>query len=302
MLKFLQRILAIAILGGAIPAAYAQLGWFTKEQRVDYTRAWKGERFPDGRPRISDELLERMKKAKCEIAWGVMKEAGYKSQIEGGWRIINPNDRLVGRVVTAVFMSVRPDMNEVINEHAKQEGRIGMGQNSWVIDTLQPNDVLVVDMAGKIEDGTFSGDNLATSIYSKTKTGFVVNGGVRDAGGISEIKGIRVYVRDFHPSAIADMMLMGINVPIRIGSVTVMPGDVILSDLEGLTFVPPHMAEKVADESEMARLTDDWGHEMLRTGKYSPGEVDAKWSKKMVEEFNKYAESQGSKVRKKYEE
>jgi regulator of RNase E activity RraA len=302
MLKLFQRLFVLVFLCGVIPAAQAQLGWFTKEQRIDFTRAWKGERFPDGRPRVSDELLERMRKAKCEIAWGVMKEAGYKSQIEGGWRIINPNDRLVGRVVTAVFMSVRPDMNEVINEHAKQEGRVGMGQNSWVIDTLQPNDVLVVDMAGKIEDGTFSGDNLATSIYSKTKTGFVVNGGVRDAGGISEIKGIRVYVRDFHPSAIADMMLMGINVPIRIGSVTVMPGDVILSDLEGLTFVPPHMAEKVADESDMARLTDEWGHEMLRTGKYSPGEVDAKWSKKMVEEFNKYADSQGSKVRKKYED
>lgn len=302
MLKRLQALSVLVLMWGAVPFAHAQLGLFSKEQRVDFTRAWKGERFPDGRPRISDELLERMKKAKCEIAWGVMKEAGYKSQIEGGWRIINPNDRLVGRVVTAVFMPIRPDMNEVIMENGKKEGRVGAGQNSWVIDMLQPNDVLVVDMFGKIEDGTFAGDNLSTSIYAKTKTGFVVNGGVRDAGGISDIKGIRVYVRDFHPSAIADMMLMGINVPIRIGRVTVMPGDVILSDPEGLTFVPPHMADKVADESEMARLTDEWGHEMLRTGKYGPGEVDAKWSKKMVEEFNRYAESQGSKVRKTYVE
>ena len=302
MLKRLYAVVVLMLFCGAVPAAHAQLGLFSKEQRMDLTRVWKGERFPDGRPRISDELLERMKKAKCEIAWGIMKDAGYKFQIEGGWRIINPNDRLVGRVVTAVFMPIRPDMNDVINEHGKQEGRIGAGRNSWGMDTLQPNDVLVVDMFGKIEDGTFAGDNLATSIYTKTRTGFVVNGGVRDAGGISEIKGIRVYVRDFHPSAIADMMLMGINVPIRIGRVTVMPGDIILSDLEGLTFVPPHMAEKVADESEMARLTDEWGHEMLRTGKYTPGQVDSKWSKQMVEEFNRFAESRGSKVRRKYEE
>ncbi len=302
MLKRLQALILLVLLCGVAPAARAQLGLFSKEQRTELTRAWKGERFPDGRPRISDELLERMRKAKCEIAWGIMKEAGYKSQIEGGWRVINPQDRLVGRVVTAVFMPVRPDMNEVIMENGKKESRVGTGQNSWVIDTLQPNDVLVVDMFGKIEDGTFAGDNLSTSIYSKTRTGFVVNGGVRDAGGISEIKGIRVYVRDFHPSAIADVMLMGINVPIRIGRVTVMPGDIVLSDPEGLTFVPPHMAEKVADESEMARLTDEWGHEMLRTGQYAPGQVDAKWSRKMVEEFNRYAESQGSKVRKKYEE
>ena len=302
MNRLVRVVLPMLLTLAVAPCARAQLGLFSKEQRIEFTREWKGERFPDGRPRISDELLERMKKAKCEIAWGTMKEAGYKSQIEGGWKIIHPSERLVGRVVTAVFMPVRPDMNAVISENGKKEGRVGTGQNSWVIDTLQPNDVLVVDMFGKIEDGTFAGDNLSTSIFAKTGTGFVVNGAVRDAGGISEISDrIRVYVRDFHPSAIADVMLMGINVPIRIGQVTVMPGDVILSDPEGLTFVPPHLAEKVADESELALLTDEWGHKMLREGKYTPGQVDSRWTKTMIEEFNRYAEAQGSKVRRKVE-
>jgi regulator of RNase E activity RraA len=296
-----RRILpGFVLLSLALPA-WGQLGMFSKEQRVELTRAWKGERFPDGRPRISDELLARMKKAKCEIAWGVMREAGYDFQIEGGWKAINPNDRLVGRVVTAVFMPVRPDINAVINDHGKKEGRVGSGQNSWIIDTLEPNDVLVVDLFGKIKDGTFAGDNLATSIFAKTGTGFVVNGGVRDARGISEIKGIRVYVRGFHPSAIVDVMLMGINVPIRIGEVTVMPGDIVLSDPEGLTFVPPHLAEKVADESELALLSDAWGHQMLREGKYTPGQIDSRWTPAMIEEFNRYAEKQGSKVRLKVE-
>jgi 4-hydroxy-4-methyl-2-oxoglutarate aldolase len=301
MTRFRRALIPMLIAIGVASTAQAQLGLFSREQRIAFTREWKGERFPDGRPRISDELLARMRKAKCEIAWGVMKEAGYKFQIESGWKIINPDDRLVGRVVTAVFMPIRPDMNAVINENGKKEGRVGPGQNSWVIDTLQPDDVLVVDMFGKIEDGTFAGDNLSTSIFAKTGTGFVVNGGVRDAGGISEIQGIRVYVRDFHPSAIADVMLMGINVPIRIGRNTVMPGDVILSDPEGLTFVPPHLAEKIADESELARLTDEWGHRMLREGKYTPGQIDSRWTKTMIEEFNRYAEQQGSKVRRKVE-
>ena len=285
-----------------VPCAHAQLGLFSKEQRIDFTREWKGERFPDGRPRVSDELLERMKKANCEVSWGVMKELGYKSQIVGGWKVIHPEPRLVGRVVTAVFMPIRPDMNAVINDHGKQEGRVGPGQNSWVIDTLQPNDVLVVDMFGKIEDGTFAGDNLGTAIFTKSKTGFVVNGGIRDAEGITDVDPhIRVYVRGFHPSAVADVMLMGINVPIRIDNVTIMPGDIVLSDLEGLTFVPPHLAEKVADESELALLTDDWGHKMLREGKYTPGQIDSQWTKTMIEEFNRYAEQQGSKIRRKVE-
>ena len=302
MIKTLRFAVSILFALSAVPCAYAQLGLFSKEQRIDFTREWKGERFPDGRPRVSDELLERMKKAKCEISWGVMKELGYKSQIVGGWKVIHPEPRLVGRVVTAVFMPIRPDMNAVINDHGKQEARVGPGQNSWVIDTLQPNDVLVVDVFGKVEDGTFAGDNLGTAIFSKTKTGFVVNGGVRDARGITDIdKNIRVYVRGFHPSAITDVMLMGINVPIRIDNVTIMPGDIVLSDLEGLTFVPPHLAEKVADESELALLSDDWGHKMLREGKYTPGQIDSQWTKTMIEEFNRYAEQQGSKVRRKVE-
>jgi regulator of RNase E activity RraA len=161
-----------------------------------------------------------------------------------------------------------------------------------VIDTLQPNDVLVVDLFGKIENGTFAGDNLATSIYKKSKTGLVVDGAVRDLTGISEIAGFIGYVRDFHPSAIADVTLTGINVPIRIGHVTVLPGDILLSDPEGLTFIPPHLAEKVVESSERTQLRDNWGHQMLRDGKYTPGQIDAKWTAEMETEFNAWAEKQ----------
>jgi regulator of RNase E activity RraA len=224
----------------------------------------------------------------AEEAWGVLREAGYTLQFEGGWKEINagePGRRLVGRVVTAVFMPKRPDMNAMINRIAEAEGRVGRGQNSWVIDTLKPGDVLVVDMFGKIKDGTFAGDNLATSIYSKSGTGLVVDGSVRDLSGILEIDGFMGYVRDFDPSAIADVMLAGINVPIRIGEVTVLPGDVLVSDPEGLTFVPPHLAKKVADVSEDTRLRDEWGHTMLREGRYTPGQIDTKWTPEMEVEF-----------------
>ena len=211
---------------------------------------------------------------------------------------MNPGeDRLVGRVVTAAFMPARPDINNYVNENAKKENRVGRGQNSWVIDTLVKRDVMVVDLYGKIKDGTIIGDNLGTSIMTKTGTGLVVDGAVRDVSGLSEIKGFRVYARDFHPSFLAESTLMGINVPIRIGTVTVLPGDVVLSDPEGVVFIPAQLAEKVADESELTRLRDEWGHEMLRQQKYTPGQVDTPWSQQMIDEFNKYAESKGSKMR-----
>jgi len=293
--------LLLLTLLAALPAR-AQLGMFSKEQRLELTREWKGERFPDGRPKVPDALLPRLKTVSAEEAWSVLRGAGFNQQFEPGWKVLNPGERLVGRVVTAVFMPLRPDLNDAINDAGKKEGRVGHGQNSWVIDTLLPGDVLVVDLFGKIKDGTFAGDNLSTSIFAKTGTGLIVNGAVRDTTGIAEIKGFRCYVRGTDPSAIADVTLVGINVPIRIGGVTVMPGDVVVSDPEGLTFIPPQLAEKVADYSEMTQLQDTWGHQMLREGKYTPGQIDQKWSKDMIEEFNRYAEKQGAKVRMKADE
>lgn len=287
---------AVFLVASAVPLS-AQLGMFSKEQLVDITRAWTGERFPDGRPKVPDEVLQRLKDVTAEEAWGTLRGAGYKLQFEPGWKELNGGQRLIGRAVTCVFMPARPDMNAVINDHGKREGRVGHGQNSWVIDTLVKGDVMVVDLFGKVDGGTIIGDNLGTSIMAKTGTGLVVNGAVRDPTGLSEIKGFHIFARDFHPSAIADVTLMGINTPIRMGNATVLPGDIILSDPDGITFIPAQLAAKVADEAELTHYKDDWGHEMLREGKYTPGQIDAQWSPAIIAEFNKYLESKGSKVR-----
>jgi regulator of RNase E activity RraA len=282
----------------AASTAVAQIGMFNNEMRIALTGEWKGERFPDGRPKVPDSVLERLKETTAEEAWGTMRGAGYRLQFEGGWKTVNvePGKRMVGRAVTCYFLPARPDFNNYINEMGKKEKRVSRGQNSWVIDTLTKGDVMVVDLMGKIKDGTIIGDNLATSIYTKTQNGLVVDGAVRDVSGISAIKGFPVFARDFHPSAIADVTLAGINVPIRLGEVTVFPGDVILSDPEGIVVIPAHLAEKVADDSELTRLRDTWGHQMLREQKYTPGQVDSEWSPEMIEEFNKWAAAKGSKM------
>lgn len=295
MTRLFSAVAVLFVLATLLPAQ-AQLGLFSREQRVAFTPEWHGERFPDGRPRVSDELLQRLKTVTADEAWDVLQGAGYRNQFEADWKVINPGDRMVGRVVTAVFMPQRPDVDSVVEANGKKEGRVG-GQNSWVIDTLKPGDVLVVDLFGKIRYGTFAGDNLSTSIFAKSHNGLVVNGSVRDVTGIQQIHGFQVFVRGVDPSALEQVTLMGINVPIRIGNVTVMPGDVALGDPEGLTFVPPQLAEKVADDTEMDHLVDDWGHMMLREGKYTPGQIDGKWTKTMIEQFNAWLQEKGSKLR-----
>ncbi len=281
----------------AVAPLAAQLGMFSNQQRIDITRAWTGERFPDGRPKVPDAVLDRLADVTAEQAWDTLGEAGYRLQFEGGWKELNGGKRLIGRAVTCVFMPVRPDMNAVIDDHGKREGRVGEGQNSWVIDTLTKRDVMVVDLFGKIKGGTIIGDNLGTSMMAKTGTGLVVDGAVRDPTGLTEIKGFHVFARDFHPSAIEDVMLMGINVPIRIGHATVLPGDVVLSDRDGITFIPAQLAEKVADDAELTRYQDDWGHMMLREGKYTPGQIDERWTQQMIQEFNAWLAQRGSKLR-----
>jgi 4-hydroxy-4-methyl-2-oxoglutarate aldolase len=276
--------------------AAAQLDLFSKEQRIEFTPEWHGDRFPDGRPNVPDAVLARLKSVTADEAWDVLQDAHYRNQFEGNWKVINPGQRLVGRVVTAVFMPSRPDVDSVIHANGKKENRIG-DENSWIIDILQPGDVLVVDLFGQIRYGTIIGDNLATAIYSKSHNGLIVNGAVRDVTGIQEMPGFQVYTRGVDPSALEHVMLTGINVPIRIGDVTVMPGDIAIGDPEGVTFVPPQLAEKLADETEMDHLVDEWGHMMLREGKYTPGEIDAKWTPKMIEEFNLWLEKKGSKLR-----
>jgi len=265
-----MRTLALLLLAAVAPLA-AQTTSFHKDMLLKYTPKNPFERFADGRPKVPDEWLKRLQPSSSEETWGDVRAAGYPNQWEGGWQILHPGKKLIGRAVTAQFMPLRPDVNDVINADAKAAG-MGPSQNQRVIDMLQPGDVIVVDLFGKIENGTFVGDNLATAIYTFTGTGIVVDGAIRDREGIQPL-GMPAYVRGFHPTAIGNVMLMGINVPIRVGGVTVMPGDVVFGDNEGVTFIPPHLVQRVVERAEVTQLHDVWTREKLKTGKYKSADI-----------------------------
>ena len=261
----------------------------SREQILALTKPWEGERFPDGRPRVPDDIVERMRLVTTEEAWGVLRRHGYNFQFSGDWLNLHPDRTLVGRAVTAVFMPARPDAHAAVQERGEAEGRVG-GQNSWVIDTLVENDCIVVDLFGKVKNGTFAGDNLGTSIHAKSKTGMVIDGGVRDVQRLYEIPDFAVFVRGLDPTAIADVTLMGINVPVRIGEATALPGDIVLGTRTGIIFVPPHLAQEVVERSEEIRLRDQFGHQRLREGRYTPGEIDRRWSEAIEADFAQWKE------------
>jgi regulator of RNase E activity RraA len=258
----------------------------TRDELIFYTSEWKGERFKDGRPKIPDGLIERAKNIGIEEAWTVLTNEGYNNQFERGWKTVNDKP-VVGRAVTAMFMPTRPDVEKNIKDRGAKQGRKG-NTNSWPIDVLTTGDVYVADGFGKIKEGTLIGDNLGNSIFKKSGNGVIFDASVRDLQGLSKIEGFNAYVRDFDPSYLKETVLMGLNTPIRIGQAVVLPGDLVISDKEGVLFIPAHLAEKVIATSEFIALRDKFGQEMLRAGTYSTGEIDSQWTPQIKDAFIKW--------------
>jgi regulator of RNase E activity RraA len=259
----------------------------TKEQVIAMTPEWKGERLSDGRPNVPDNLLNRLKNISLEEAWGVLRNNGYNNQFEGDWMLLKPGGVLVGRALTVQYLPKRKDYDELIRAQGKTQNRSG-NFNSWPIDMLKPGDVYVADSYGKVVDGTLIGDNLGNSIYAKSKNGVIFYGSVRDAEGLEAIDGFNAWIKGYDPSYIQEMMLGGINLPIRIGRATVLPGDAVLAKKGGVVFIPAHLAEDVVINAEFIALRDAFGHQRLREGKYTPGQIDQQWTDDIKKDFIKW--------------
>jgi 4-hydroxy-4-methyl-2-oxoglutarate aldolase len=266
--------------------SYGQRVGSSPEYIKALTSEWKGERTPDGRPKVSDAILARLKNISIEEAWGVLKNKGYLNQYEGDWQIIWSDSAMTGRVVTAQYMPLRPDLQNQVKEQGKIENRAQKGgTNSWPIDILTPGDVYVADGYGKMADGTLIGDNLGNSIYAKSQRGVIFYGSVRDQEGLEAIKGFNAWIKGQDPSYINQMMLTTINAPIRVGRATVLPGDVVLAKKFGTIFIPAHLVADLVITAEVTALRDQFGHQRLREKKYLAGEIDSEWTEAIKKDF-----------------
>ncbi|MFD2571310.1 RraA family protein [Spirosoma soli] len=267
----------------------------SKEELIFLTPEWKGERFPDGRPKVPDAILKRMRLVTQEEAWAVLRNENYKYQYADGWQVINPDSVLVGRAVTATFMPGRPDVQRITDKKGLEKTGKVKPQNTWPIELLTKGDVYVVDQFGMHEDGPTIGDNLGNDIYTRTGNGIVYEGAIRDINGLKELGGFTSFFRSYHPShhlndpnGALNTTLVGMNRPTRIGRVMVMPGDVVLGRDGGVIFIPPHLAEKVVKTSEIVRLRDMFSHERLREQKYTSGQIDTRWSAEIEKDFSQW--------------
>ena len=254
---------------------------------VHITKNWTGERMADGRPKVSDDILRRLRNITLEEAWGPLWRAGYKYQFEGDFKTSHSTDKpLIGRAVTGVMVPMRPDLHEIlIDVGHNQENRRGT-MNQWVIDGLVEDDVIVIDLFDKLFQGTFVGGNLSTAIKSRTKNGgSVIWGGVRDLEQIVKIPDIQTYFRGLDPTGIGDVTLVGLNTPCRIGRAICLPGDIVLGTLSGVLFIPPHLAETCVVGAEKSHVRDIFGFERLAQSVYTTAQIDTPWTGAMMEDF-----------------
>jgi 4-hydroxy-4-methyl-2-oxoglutarate aldolase len=288
----LAAVMVWAVLGAS--AAFSQVK-MTKEQMMFYTSDWKGDRFPDGRPKVPDDLLKRALDVSIEDVWDYLREQGYRNQFEGDWQALHIEKPFAGRALTAQYMPIRADMVKAITREGKAEGRVS-GNNSWPINELQLGDVYVADGFGKVIDGTLIGSNLGNGIAAHTHTGFVFYGGIRDQEENREIPNFNGFYKGYDPSFWQQMTLTAINSPIRIGRAVVLPGDLVLAKTDGVIFIPAILAEAAVSQAEFTNLMDDYNFELNREGK-NGAEFEGGWTAAKFQGLGQYVDAHPEKLK-----
>jgi 4-hydroxy-4-methyl-2-oxoglutarate aldolase len=285
----MKRILAVAVMAGALlPPAFAQIKQ-TKEQIMFYTSDWKGDRFPDGRPKVPDDLLKRALDVSIEDIWDYLREHGYANQFEGDWQALHIEKPFAGRALTAQYMPMRADMARAIAAEGKAEQRVS-NNNSWPINELQIGDVYVADGMGKVVDGTLIGSNLGNGIAAHTHTGFVFYGSIRDQEENREIPNFNGFYKGYDPSYLMQVTLTSINAPIRIGRAAVLPGDLVLAKTDGVIFIPAVLAEAAVSHAEFTNLMDAYNFELNKQGK-NGAEFEGGWTPAKFDGLRKWIDA-----------
>jgi 4-hydroxy-4-methyl-2-oxoglutarate aldolase len=272
----------------------AQSVTWPRENIIALMPEWKGDRFADGRPKVSDELLERLKGISMEEVWEALRDKGYYNQFENfngpsenPWIILHPEKPMTGRVVTAQYIPLRPDLENYVQAQGKKEKNPFKITNSSPINILTEGDVYVADGYDKIIEGTLIGDNLGNAIWARSKRGFIFNASIRDMSGNLKINGYNGWFRGSDPSAISQMMLTTINGPIRIGRAVVLPGDVVLAKNTGVIFIPAFLVADIVILGEYTHLLDEFTIQRINEKKYeykNEGFVGG-WTKEINQDF-----------------
>lgn len=239
------------------------------------------------RPRATDEQLAKIKNLQIENLWGAVQNKGYKNCFVSHLKSTQPSIKMVGRATTMRYLPIRPDVDEAVQQLAK-EGDWDYRFNTRAGEDANPGDVVVVELGAMVERATFMGTMTGLAIKLRNTTGIVVDGGIRDLNGFLQWKDFPVYYAGAHASAMADQIGVEWNVPVRIGPVTVLPGDIVVGDEEGILVFPPQIADEVIKAAETQTYNEDFKEEAMRSGKYKTRDIYPRLSPAAEKEFEEW--------------
>ena len=281
------RVLAILLFlrPGVAAAQNAPAAAPSRSSRDTYSAVL--EVLRPSRPRLTDEQIARLKKVPLEAVWGAVQAKQYRHCFVNDFKLTQPGTKLVGRAVTLRYLPVRPDLLEAVQTLAK-EGDWEHQYNIRAGEDARPGDVLVVELGGMVDRATFMGDVTGLGIKSRGAAGVVIDGGLRDLSEFLPMKDFPVYYTGAHASAMADQVGVTWNAPVRIKTVTVLPGDAVVADESGVLFFPPTIADDVIKGAEDTVYIEDFKREMIRGTKYRARDIYPNLSPELEKVFEEW--------------
>jgi 4-hydroxy-4-methyl-2-oxoglutarate aldolase len=239
------------------------------------------------RTAITDAQLERLRELPLEAIWAALQTRKHVRSFEGGFQLTVPSPKLVGRAVTMRYLPVRPDLMDAVQTLAK-EGNWDYQYNVRAGEDLKPGDVVVVELGGMVDRATFLGDVTGIGMKMAGALGVIVDGGIRDLSEFMPMKDFPIYYRGAHASAMADQVGVEWNGPIRLGGITVLPGDIIVADAEGVLAMPPQLVAAVIKDAEHTVHTENFKRDMMRTRKYRARDIYPTLSPELEKVFEEW--------------
>jgi regulator of RNase E activity RraA/2-keto-4-pentenoate hydratase/2-oxohepta-3-ene-1,7-dioic acid hydratase in catechol pathway len=229
-----------------------------------------GPGAPYARADSPTDLLRAVSAVSTATLASQLRKHGYNSVTLDRLHTTRPQQKMAGFARTLRYVPFREDL------FAERGG--GMNAQKRAVEQLRPNEILVIEARGDPTAGTV-GDILGLRAQIKGANGIVTDGGIRDSEALKKL-GIPVYYAATHPAVLGRRHVpWEVNATIACAGVTVMPGDIIAGDADGVIVVPRHLAKEVAQDAAEQESQEQFITEQVARGEPIDGlyPIGKKW-------------------------
>jgi regulator of RNase E activity RraA len=211
---------------------------------------------------LTDDVRRRLNEVATATITHQLQRRGIRNAFLSGLRSVRQGQRMLGLAHTLRYVPLREDLQPRLSgpNNAQRQA----------IESLSADEVLVIDARGEADAGTI-GDIFVSRAIALGAAGVVTDGGLRDTPTIRTLA-LPVYHRSSHAATYGRLHLpLEHQVPIACAGVTVVPGDVLVGDDEGVVVIPVDLAEEVAADAAQQELEEEWALGRVTAGESTVG-------------------------------